>query len=185
MSVLPRSKGVRIPSGNYAGRFAASLLLVFSIGGASLLLAFYLILTRPLPDTYSGVYFALRNLSSYLVPILVFSMTAYVLLITVAIAILCGYTFHKIAGPLYRMELAMNNFESGFYIRPVFLREGDQIVELAEAYNGFVAGLREDRRECLTALEHAERLCLVDASACRSEREEALSRISALLSRYR
>lgn len=169
----------------YVVRFAALLLIVFALGGAALLLAFYLILTQPLPGNFAGIYFALRNLSSFLVPMLVFSMTAYVLLLTVAIAVICGYAFHKIAGPLYRMERALENYESGSNIRAVFLREGDQLVALADAYNGFVARLREDRRGCLAAMEQAERLCLMDATTCRAEMSEALSRMSALLSRYR
>ncbi|MGE5664453.1 MAG: hypothetical protein ACM31I_09010 [Deltaproteobacteria bacterium] len=169
----------------YAARFAALLLLVFASGGAALLVAFYVILTQPLPGTYAGIYFALRNLSVFLVPMLAFSMAAYVLVVTVAIVVICGYTFHKIAGPLYRMERALENYESGSSIRAVFLREGDQLVALAEAYNGFVARLRDDRRECLTGMEHAERLCLMDANTCRVEMGDALSRLSASLSRYR
>ncbi len=168
----------------YAFRFAALLFLVFALGGAFLLLAFYIVLTQPLPGAYAGIYFALRNLSAFLVPLLVFSMTAYVLLVTVAIAVICGYTFHKIAGPLYRMERALENYESGDSVRAVFLREGDQLLALADAYNGFVARLRDDRKECLIAMEHAERLCLADAAACKAEMAGALSRVSNFLSRY-
>lgn len=185
MSARPSGERTKLTARGYIGRFAALLLLVFSLGGVSLFLAFYIVFTQPLPGTYAGVYFALRNLSAFLVPMLVFSMLAYVLLVSVAVAILCGFTFHKIAGPLYRMERALENYESGDSVRAVFLREGDQLVTLAEAYNGFVARLREDRRGCLEAMEHAERLCLLDATTCRGEMGDALSRLSTLLSRYR
>jgi hypothetical protein len=169
----------------YAGRFAAMLLLVFSLGGISLFLAFYIILIQPFPPTYAGVYFALRTLSVFLVPMLVFSMLAYALLVSVAVAILCGFAFHKVAGPLYRMERALENYESGDSVRAVFLREGDQLVALAEAYNDFLTRLREGRREWTAAMEHADRLCLLDETTCRAGRKDALARLSALLSRYR
>jgi hypothetical protein len=112
-------------------------------------------------------------------------MLAYVLVLSVAIALLSGYAIHKIAGPLYRMERALENYESGHAVKAVFLREGDQLVPLAQAYNGFVTRLRDDRKEWLAAMEHAERLCLQDAATCRAEMDSALARLSELLSRYR
>lgn len=178
-------KRAGITERGHVKRFIAMLLLVFSVGGGSLFLAFYIILMQPFPSTYSGVYFALRNLSSFLVPMLVFSMLAYALLLSVAIAILCGFALHKIAGPIYRMDRAMENYESGDSVKAVFLREGDQMMAVAEAYNGFLTSLRENRRDWLATMEHAERLCLMDAETCLAERRNALVRLSALLSRYR
>jgi hypothetical protein len=178
-------KGKRAEERSHTGRFAMQLLLIIGAGGALLFLAFYLIFIQPLPGTYAGVYFALRDLSAFLVPILVFSLLAYVLVVSGVIALLSGYSFHKIAGPLYRMERAMENYESGHAVKAVFLREGDQLVALAQAYNGFVGRLRDDRKEWLSAMEHAERLCLQDKATCRAEMESALARLSELLSRYR
>ncbi len=158
---------------------------ILGAGSAALFLAFHVIFTRELPGTYSGVYFALSNLSAFLVPILAFSVLAYVLAVGVAVTILCGSTFHKIAGPIYRMERAMDNYESGDPVKAVFLREGDQLVPLGQAFNVFVARLREDRQEWFAAMEHAERVCIQDAAICRAEMGEALARLLVLLSRYR
>jgi hypothetical protein len=145
----------------------------------------YLIFTQPLPDTYSGVYFALRNLSTLLVPILFFSILAYALIVSAAICVLSGYAMHRIAGPLYRMERALENYESGEPVKAVFFREGDQLLSLADAYNECIAHIRETRMEWLAAMEHAERLCLQDSATCRAEMSNALARMSELLSRYR
>jgi biopolymer transport protein ExbB/TolQ len=161
------------------------MLLIIVAGGGLLYLAFSLILLQRLPDTYSGAYFGLRNLSAFLVPILIFSLLAYALVVSGAIAFFSCYSFHRIAGPLYRMERALENFESGHAVKAVFLREGDQLVELAQAYNEFVARLRDDRKEWLSAMEHAERLCLRDAATCRAEMGSALARVSESVSRYR
>jgi hypothetical protein len=177
--------GGRSTERQHAARFATKLLLVIVAGGGLLYLAFSLVFLQRLPDTYSGVYFGLRNLSGLLVPILVFSLLAYVLAVSGVIGFLAAYAFHRIAGPLYRMERALENFESGQPVKAVFLREGDLLVGLAQAYNGFVARLREDRKEWLSAMEHAERLCLQDSITCRAEMGSALARLSETLSRYR
>ena len=185
MNSPPADKGQHIAEQGIAGRFAMRLLLVIGAGGGILFLGFYLIFIRPFPGTFSGTYFALRDLSAFLVPVLVFSMLAYFLVVSLGIALLSGYAFHKIAGPLYRMERALENYDSGHAVKAVFLREGDGLVSLAQAYNRYVAGLREDRQKWLAAMEHAERLCLQEAATCRAEMEEALARLSELLSRYR
>jgi hypothetical protein len=169
----------------FAGRFAMQLVLVIGAGGGILYLGFSLVFLRPLPDTFSGTYFALRNLSAFLAPFLVFSMMAYFLVVSLGIALLSGYAFHKIAGPLYRMERALENYDSGHAVKAVFLREGDKLVSLSRAYNRYVSGLRVDRQRWLAIMEDAERLCLQDAATCRAEMEKALARLSELLSRYR
>jgi hypothetical protein len=42
-----------------------------------------------------------------------------------------------------------------------------------------------DRQRWLAIMEDAERLCLQDNDTCRAEMEDALARLSDLLSRYR
>lgn len=185
MNTRPERKERRAEERGYVGRFAAQLLAVVAAGGMLLYLAFYFLFARPLPDTYAGVFFALRNLSAFLFPFLILSVLAYVLVVSMVIALLAGHAFHKIAGPLYRMERALENYESGEPVKAVFLRKTDQLVPLANAYNRFVARLREDRGKWLAAMERAERFCLQDPATCRSEMAEALARMAEMLSRYR
>ncbi|HZW36656.1 MAG: hypothetical protein ACM319_10635 [Deltaproteobacteria bacterium] len=185
MSASPAGKEMRIAEPRYVGRIALQLALVIGAGGGLLYLALFLMLLQQLPGTYSGVYFALRNLSALLIPILVFSLLAYALVVSLAIGVLSGYAMHRIAGPFYRMERALENYESGEAVKAVFFREGDQLVSLAGAYNECIARMRETRMEWLAAMEHAERLCLQDSATCRAEMNDALARMSELLSRYR
>jgi hypothetical protein len=184
VSDSPEGKEPRIVEPRYVGRLALKLLLAIAAGGMLLYLALYLMFLQPLPGNYSGVYFALRNLSGLLVPILFFSLLAYALVMSVVIGVLSGYALHRIAGPLYRMERALENYESGDPVKAVFFREGDQLGSLAGAYNECIAKIRETRMEWLAAMEHAERLCLQDAVTCRAEMNVALARMSELLSRY-
>ncbi len=170
---------------SFLNRFLATLLIVLAAGAAAQFFAFRVVLTRRLPETFSAIHHALRNLSALLAPMLAFSTLAYVLLMGVAAAFLCVFAFHRVAGPVYRIESALDNLGSGEPVKAVFLREGDQLAPLGTAFNSFVARLRRDRQEWLEVLEHAERLCLRDPASCRAGKEEALGRLSAYLSRYR
>lgn len=171
--------------GRFVRRFLATLLVILAAGAAVQFLAERAVFTKRLPATFSAIHYALIDLSALLAPMLVFSTLAYALLMGVAVAVLCICAFHRIAGPIFRMEAAIENMGSGDPVKAVFLREGDQLAPLGNAFNSFVSRLRKDRQEWLESMEHAERLCLRDPATCRAERQEALGRLLALLSRYR
>jgi hypothetical protein len=169
----------------YRLRFILRLCLAFAAGAAVLYGIYYLVLSRPLTGDYAGVFHALRNLSVFLRPVIAVSVLVYVLLVCGAIAAICVYGLHKVAGPLYRMERVMEEFREGVPTRTVSFREGDQIEPLARAFNGWVGKLRQDRYRWITAMEEAERLCLLDDATCRARMERALREIGADMSRYR
>jgi len=169
----------------YRLRFILRLCLAFAAGAVVLYGIYYLVLSRPLTGDYAGVFHALRNLSVFLRPVIAVSVLVYVLLVCGAIAALCVYGLHKVAGPLYRMERVMEEFREGTPTRTVSFRDGDQIEPLARAFNGWVGKLRQDRYRWIVAMEEAERLCLLDDATCRARMERALREIGADMSRYR
>jgi hypothetical protein len=169
----------------YRLRFVLRLCLAFAAGAVALYAIFYFILSRPLTGDYAGVFHALRNLSVFLRPVIALSVLVYVLLVCGAIAGLCVYGLHKVAGPLYRMERVMEEIRTGAHTRTVSFRDGDQIGPLARAFNGWIGKLRQDRHRWVTAMEDAERLCLQDEATCRARMEQALREIAADMSRYR
>lgn len=169
----------------FVNRFLATLLVILAAGAAIQFLAFLFVFRKPLPPAYSAVHYALRELSGLLAPMIAFSAAAYALLMGIAVAVLCIGAFHGIAGPVFRMEAAIENLGSGEPVKAVFLRERDQLAPLGKAFNGFVSRLRKDRQEWIEAMEQAEQLCLRDPAVCRQEKEAALGRLSGLLTRYR
>src|SRR5512135_3686594 len=98
-------------------RYVFGLLLRFCInfaGGVGILFVIlYFALSRPLPADYAGVFHALRNLSPFLRPILAVSVLVYALLACGSTSAVCVYILHKVAGPLYRMELVLDQYRSG------------------------------------------------------------------------
>ena len=170
-------------------RYVFGLLLRLGVnfaGGVGILFAIlYFALSRPLPGNYEGVFLALRNLSPFLRPILAVSVLVYALLACGSTAALCVYILHKVAGPLYRMELVMDQYRSGASTRTVSFRNDDQIQPLAKAFNLWIGTLRHDRHRWLATMKDAERHCLQDEATCRAEMEAALRKVAKDLARYR
>jgi hypothetical protein len=169
----------------YRFRFILRLCLAFAAGAAALYGIFYLVLSRPLTGDYAGVFHALRNLSVFLRPVIAVSVLVYVLLVCGAIATVCVYGLHKVAGPLYRMERVMEEIRKGAPTRTVSFRDGDQIEPLARAFNGWIGKLRQDRHRWLAAMEAAERSSLSGGATCRSKMEDTLRKIAKDMERYR
>ena len=169
----------------YRLRFILRLCLAFAAGAAALYAIFYLVLSRPLTGDYAGVFHALRNLSVFLRPVIAVSVLVYVLLVCGAIAALCVYGLHKVAGPLYRMEQVLDQYRSGASTPTVSFRSGDQIQALAHAFNLWIGSLRRDRQRWLATMMDAERLCLQDDATCRGRMEQALREIAIEMSRYK
>jgi hypothetical protein len=172
-----------------ARRYVFGLLLrlcvTFAAGVGILFAILYLALSRPLPGDYAGVFHALRDLSPFLRPVLAISVLLYVLLACGATSALCVFILHKVAGPLYRMELVLDQYRSGAPSRTVSFRHDDQIHALAHAYNLWIGTLRRDRQRWLTTMKDAERHCLQDEATCRAEMEGALRKIAGEMARYR
>lgn len=170
-------------------RYVVGLLLRLCVnfaGGVGLLFVIlYFALSRPLPGDYAGVFHALRNLSPFLRPILAVSVLVYALLACGSTSALCVYILHKVAGPLYRMELVLDQYRSGAPTRTVSFRTGDQIQALAQAFNLWIGTLRRDRQQWLATMKDAERHCLQDEATSRAEMKGALRKIAEEMARYR
>lgn len=157
----------------------------FAVGVGILFVILFFALSRPLPGDYAGVFHALRNLSTFLRPILAISVLVYALLACGSTSALCVYVLHKVAGPLYRMDLVLDQYRSGAPTRTVSFRNGDQIQPLAQAFNRWIGTLRRDRQRWLATMMDAERHCLQDEATCRVKMEEALRKIAEDMARYR
>lgn len=161
------------------------LCINFAAGVGILFVILYFALSRPLPGGYAEVFQVLRNLSPFLRPILAISVLLYALLACGSTSALCIFILHKIAGPLYRMEMILDEYRSGAATRTVSFRHDDQIQPLAHAFNQWIGSLRRDRNRWLAAMMDAERHCLQDEATCRAEMEGALRKIAGDMERYR
>lgn len=61
----------------------------------------------------------------------------------VATFLVSVFLSHRIAGPIYKMKQIINKGAKMDFADPIRLRKSDHFKDLAEAYNGMVANLRE------------------------------------------
>ena len=169
----------------YRLRFLIRLYLVSAAGAAGLLAILRFALSQPLPESYEGAFHMLRAMPGYLRTILPTSILAYAVLVIGSLASLCVYWLHKVAGPLYRMERAIEGYRAGGPTRTISFRSNDQIEPLADAFNSWIGALRQDRQGWLAAMEDVGRPGLQDEATSRKQMEAALRTIAADLSRYR
>jgi hypothetical protein len=181
--LLP-GKGKRVAGRGYLFRFLLQLCAVFAFGALLLFAALFFFFSRPIQGDYSSVFFALRHLTEFSLPMVSFSALVYVLLVCGATAVVCIYAIHKVAGPLYRMARVIENYLADEPIRPVSFRKGDQATVLATSFNGFLGRLREDRQEWLGIMERAEEVCRKEPGACRAGMEKAVADLSRSVSKY-
>lgn len=185
MTPAPHERPGRILDRGYQFRFLIVLAFVLAFGAFLLFLAFFIVFSRPFVGDYASVFYAMRHLSSFILPIISFAVLIYVFLVCTVTVVLCVFALHKVAGPLYRMERVAESFLAGAPTRPVFFRKGDQATPMADGFNAFLEALRADRKRMLSAMEQAERLCLQDEATCRAEMVKALAEVATVLSRYR
>jgi hypothetical protein len=178
-------KGVPLLEARYRLRLLLGLSAVFLLGTSLLHRILFVVFSREIAGDYAAALHALRHFSGLAGPVIAISVLAYVLAMCGATVVLVSYFLCTVAGPVYRIERALEACLSGDPVRPVFFRHGDQAQTLAVSFNAFLRTLREDRQKWMGVLEHAERLCLQDQATCRAEMERALSDLDRLLSKYR
>lgn len=170
--------------GRFQFRFLLRLSLLLAVGTFFLYLALLSVFSRKLAGDFPSVFYSLRQFAEFLLPIIAIAVLAYVLLLGGAAVVLFVIALHKVAGPLYRMEKAFEEYVAGDPVKPVFFRQGDQAHPLARDFNRFVARIREDRSRWMGIMDHADRLCLQDQTTCRGEMEAALAELESQTSKY-
>ncbi len=78
---------------------------------------------------------AVHTTAEYLLPLLIQTVLAELVIVSLAAIVLTLLFTHKIAGPLYRLKVMLGQLGEGDFSRSMRLREGDQLKQVAEAYN--------------------------------------------------
>lgn len=71
-----------------------------------------------------------------------FRIMLSVLLVTPLVAVIGIFLSHKIAGPIFRMEKFMANMAAGDLSSKIILRQGDELISLADGINKLVENLK-------------------------------------------
>ncbi len=83
-------------------------------------------------------------------------------LLMVQVLLLTIFFSHKLAGPVYRLEVAMNRVIDGDYSERVKLRDGDQLMNLADLFNEVIVKSGETIQGLNSATSEAEKQEIVE-----------------------
>jgi len=117
-----------------------SFVMVFGSVIASLTLFFYL--DQGLGNGYFESLVTLSNLEATVPSYLVMSFGIQLILICLITIVIHLFVSHKIAGPVYRYELALTSILKDDLRYDVRTRQGDQLKSMVSALNGFIHSMR-------------------------------------------
>ncbi len=119
-------------------KFLALLLLGALISGAII----YLMSKSALTTTFDNSRLAIRSTADYILPSVLLSGAAAMIIIGFAAIIMMLFASHKIAGPLYRIGKDIDELASGNLNVRFVLRGGDEIKELAHKLDSMAQSLK-------------------------------------------
>jgi methyl-accepting chemotaxis protein len=73
-------------------------------------------------------------------------LTAYLIEIIIAsllVVFIAVFASHKISGPIYRIQTVINGLLTNLHMKPVVLRENDQLEGVASGFNVMLKGLQD------------------------------------------
>jgi len=107
----------------------------------SLVLFFYL--DQGLGNGYFESLVTLSNLEATAPSYLIISFCVQLVLIVLITIVIHLFVSHKIAGPVYRYELALTSILKDDLRYDVRTRQGDQLKSMVHALNGFIGSMRD------------------------------------------
>jgi len=144
-------------------------------------------------NSYAESYKLFSNLKNELLRKSVFIYLSSSLLIVVGVAVISLLYSHRVAGPLYRLEMFARRVASGDLTQIVRLRQSDVIHPMADDLNSIVSSLKETVAEIESGTEELKEAAaglhadsgkdFADALESMSEKTEEIKDI--LLSRIR
>ncbi len=103
----------------------------------------YSMLSKELATNFRAAFYQLKSTYDALNMVVLLGVTLYSIITWTFILAVSLFATHKVAGPLYRLELAIGDGKKGVLRTDLKFREGDQIAPLAEAKNGLFVHLKE------------------------------------------
>lgn len=113
-----------------------------------------------LTTTFDNSRLAIRSTADYILPSVLLSSAAVMIIIGFAAIIITLFTSHKIAGPLYRIGKDVDELASGNLRVRFILRGGDEIKELASKLDSMAQSLNLKAaavKKALNSLESASK----------------------------
>lgn len=115
-------------------------------------------LDQDMGSSYKQAYNTLSNLKKVLFPMISLSVLLYLIIGSVVVAVVTIFISHRIAGPVFKMEMFADRLRQGDLSFSMRLRRGDQMGLLAEALRDLQGSLADRLRPLGRALDRADSL---------------------------
>lgn len=125
---------------NYKFGFLIKLCLILIISSLISVFIFYNFVNYEVGQSYTNTRFVLKSVNDFLFPSLWFSITILTLILSLGTIIVSIFVSHRIAGPIYRLEVSFRDFKAGHFYK-ITLRTKDQIKGLVRILNEFIEKL--------------------------------------------
>jgi len=127
-------------SGKFQGKYVGLILLLTFLTAALCSYVVYYTSMISFGEKLASIYPQGRLVSA--VNIINIRIMISMLLVTPLVALIGVYLSHKIAGPIFRMERFMSDMASGNLAGKLVLREGDELLMLADGINRLTESLK-------------------------------------------
>jgi methyl-accepting chemotaxis protein len=147
-------KGSTLVERDFKLKFGLKFCLFTIVGMLSLSLFVFFVTSESLGGSYRSAIYTIYKLKINIFPLLFASFYSILILavITAAIAVIAVLFSHKMAGPLVHIERSLEVIGSGDLTRETKLREGDQLLPIADEINSMVRSLNHRARSSRDAL---------------------------------
>lgn len=150
---------------SYPLSFLAKAAVVAGLASALGLVILRWVFSRDLGDSFAPAFYMLRNLIHFLVPALLFSLLAVLLVAACALFAVAVFASHKVAGPLFRLQRVAGYLGRGVLVGRIHLRAGDEGRPVASRINAWVEGRKARLRALRLAAEELDgALCACEAA---------------------
>ncbi|MCX5666740.1 MAG: methyl-accepting chemotaxis protein [Candidatus Omnitrophica bacterium] len=162
---------------NFILKFFALLLLGAFISGVII----YLMSRGALTTTFDNSRLAIRSTAEYILPSVLLSSAAVMIIIGFAAIIMTLFASHKIAGPLYHIGKDIDELASGNLNVRFKLRGGDEIKELAYKLDSMAQSLSLRAaaiKKALSSLESSSKDASPETKKSIQDLREAISKFN-------
>jgi len=112
-----------------------------------------------------------------MVPLFVIKVVMYMVIVLIVSAVVS----HRMAGPIYKFEKSCSTVASGDLTHRVYLRKGDQLIELQDHFNNMLAAVNAMAEQ----LESFKAEAAGKDPALRTRAEEISRKITAIMPKYK
>ncbi len=186
-TIKPNKRKIILIDKAFQGRFIVSVLatiILFGLCSAGLL---YWLISSDLNVQSQAAHINIANTWERLgLSILLGNIVAAIIAGLTAIIVVL-YISHKIAGPLYRFETLCKEVGEGNLDTITYLREGDQLQELAQSFSTMVDKLRDKRKNKneLVAEINQQLVSLKNNAELSIEQQESIENIELILNKIK